>query len=230
MGSGEYLPVMQDLEEKLLRDGVARGKKKTYIQLATAAGQEDEMSLTRWKELGRVQAERLGAECIYLPVHNREDALTTQYEEVIRSAGLIYFSGGDPHYLADTLKGTPVWSAIEEAWKSGTSLGGCSAGAMAFGGHIISIRRSHIADGLNLFPNFQVIPHYDKFLGWLPDRIAASVMSAKEGVFVLGIDENTALVRPGGEVEWQVWGERKVHLLKGRPVHSFVAGEGINFS
>jgi hypothetical protein len=73
----------------------------------------------------------------YLPVLTREDVHNPQWIADVKDAGLIYFSGGDPVHLADTFRDTPLWSAILSAWKSGASLAGCSAGAMAFGGKII---------------------------------------------------------------------------------------------
>jgi cyanophycinase len=229
VGSGEYLPVMLTLEGELLRAGFARGKKNSYVQLATAAGNEDEKSLNHWRDLGEAQARRLGAECIFVPVFNREDAFRAEYVELIANAGLIYFSGGDPHYLAETLRDTPLWKAVESEWISGSSLGGCSAGAMVFGSEIMSIRKSHTVPGLNLLPSYQVIPHYDRFLGWLPDRIASTIVGAKEGIYLLGIDEETALMRDGVNGEWHVWGERKVHVLKGMTPQSFAAEDRIQF-
>ena len=225
VGSGEYLPVMTELEGKLLQAGIARGKKNTFVQLPTAAGQESEKSLTRWRDLGADQGERLGTEVIYLPIYSRQDAFQQDLVELIADAGLIYFSGGDPHHMALTLKDTPVWGAIETAWRSGSSLGGCSAGAMAFGEEIISIRKSHAMPGLNILPKFQVIPHYDRFLGWIPDQIASHIISAKEGMYLFGIDDETALVRENENSPWRVWGERKVHVLSGLPTRSYIANE-----
>ena len=39
VGSGEYLPAMQELERSLIEDGIKNGKKPIYIQIPTAAGQ-----------------------------------------------------------------------------------------------------------------------------------------------------------------------------------------------
>jgi cyanophycinase len=105
-----------------------------------------------------------------------------------------------------------MWKAIVSAWKQGASLAGCSAGAMAFGGKIIGIRRSHISAGLNLLPDIEVIPHYDKFLGWLPDRVTAAVMRNDADTALLGIDENTALVLTD---KWRKYGPGTVHVLRG---------------
>jgi len=194
VGSGEYLPEAQLLEKELLRLGISRGKSNTYVQIPTAAGKEGDDRLDFWRQRGADQGARIGCEVKYLPVLSREDAHNAQWIEEIKSAGLIYFSGGDPVHLAEVFSDTPMWEAIVSAWREGASLAGCSAGAMAFCGKIIGIRRSHISPGLNLLPEIEVIPHYDKFLGWLPDRVTAAIMRKDAGTALVGIDENTALV------------------------------------
>ena len=212
VGSGEYLPQAQALESELLRLAISRGKSNTFIQIPTAAGKEGVDSLNFWKVRGADQGARIGCEVKYLPVLNREDAHNLQWIEDVKSAGLIYFSGGDPVHLADTFRDTPLWSAIISAWESGASLAGCSAGAMAFGGKIIGIRRSHISEGLNLLPDIEVIPHYDKFLGWLPDRVSAAIVRQDADATLIGIDENTALVLTDS---CRKYGPGKVHVLRG---------------
>ena len=212
VGSGEYLPIAQVLETELLRLGVSKGKSNTYIQIPTAAGKEGDERLDFWRKRGADQGARIGCEVKYLPVLTRDDAHNPQWIKEINSAGLIYFSGGDPVHLAEIFANTPLWEAIVSAWKQGASLAGCSAGAMAFGGKIIGIRRSHISAGLNLLPEIEVIPHYDKFLGWLPDRVTAAVMRNDADTALLGIDENTALVLTD---RWRKYGSGSVHVLRG---------------
>ena len=212
VGSGEYLPKSQALETELLRLGISRGKPNTYIQIPTAAGKESDDRLDFWRQRGAEQGARIGCEVKYLPVLTRDDAHNPQWIEEIKSAGLIYFSGGDPVHLADTFRDTPLWSAIVLAWKSGASLAGCSAGAMAFGGKIIGIRRSHVSEGLNLLPDIEVIPHYDKFLGWLPDRVTAAIVRQDADANLIGIDEDTALVLTDS---WRKHGSGQVHILRG---------------
>lgn len=212
VGSGEYLPEAQLLEAELLRFGISRGKADTYIQIPTAAGKEGADRLNFWRMRGAEQGARLGCEVKYLPVLKREDAFNEQWIEEIKKAGLIYFSGGDPVHLAEVFADTPMWQAIVQSWREGTSLAGCSAGAMAFGGKIIGIRRSHISAGLNLVPEIEVIPHYDKYLGWLPDRVTAAIVRKDADTALLGIDENTALVLTD---KWRKYGTGNVHILRG---------------
>ena len=78
VGSGEYLPEMQDLEEWLLTD-----KPPRYVQLATAASLEGEESLRRWHDLGARAAERLGVEQVIVDVRTRQDAENADYAEAM---------------------------------------------------------------------------------------------------------------------------------------------------
>jgi peptidase E len=237
VGSGEYLPVMQSLEQSLLNNSKSLGKNNTYIQIPTAAGQESLDRLDFWKELGRAQAERIGTQQVFLPIFTRADAMNQSFADQIKDAGLIYLSGGDPGYLATTLIDTPVWSAIETAWKSGSSLAGCSAGAMAMGKHVPNFFRpkEEGTDGFGLIGEIRTIPHYNKFFGWIPDAAARKLLTAPVGTNVIGIDESTALVTglnddPEVRFEnksWRVHGQGHVHLLRGEgaQAHKFAHGE-----
>ena len=212
VGSGEYSVPMQELETQLLHRAISRGKRNTFVQIPTASSHEGDASRAKWKRLGQEQSDRIGSECIYLPIHEREDAFNPTFVEAIQDAGLIYFSGGDPHRVAEIYRDSPVWEAIVQQWQSGTSLAGCSAGAMAFGGSIMGLRRSHHSAGLALLPDIEVIPHYDKMLGWLPDRVAAFIAQNISQSTLLGIDENTALVYTDA---WRKYGRGNVHVLRG---------------
>jgi cyanophycinase len=212
VGSGEYSVQMQELETQLLHLAVSQGKKNSFVQIPTASSHEGDSSRERWRRLGKEQSDRIGSECIYLPIHEREDAFNSEFIAQIKDAGLIYFSGGDPHRVAEIFSESPLWDEILNQWKSGTSLAGCSAGAMAFGGTIMGLRRSQLSNGLNLLPKIEVIPHYDKMLGWLPDRVAAFIIRAESDSTLIGIDENTALVLTDS---WKRFGRGKVHVLRG---------------
>ena len=69
VGSGEYLPVMEDVERGLLRDRPPR-----MVQLATAAAPEGSASLRYWHDLGADAAKRLDVEQVIVPVTNRATA------------------------------------------------------------------------------------------------------------------------------------------------------------
>jgi len=236
VGSGEYMPGMQQLEGELLRSGIERGKSNRYVQLPLAAGRESIDRLRYWQELGAAAAERLDTEEVFLPIYSRADAMREDLAAQIEGAGLIYISGGDPSYLATSLINTPVWEAIERNWRSGSSLAGCSAGAMALGADIPNFRKqSEVGTpGLNILPTIRTIPHYNKFFGWIPDGAAKLMVRAPEGVSVIGVDEMTAAVAgldPQTSYEtrtFAVHGVGGVHILRGQATHKYEHGELVN--
>ena len=232
VGSGEYLPAMAIFEKSLLDDGIKNGKRAIYVQIPTAAGQESDDRLEYWKQLGKTQADRLGVDSIFLPIFTREDAHNPEYATLIHNSALIYMSGGDPHYLAETLMGTALWSAIQENWRTGTSLAGCSAGAMVLSSHIPNFRLLKKAPtaGLNLLPEIRVIPHFNKFFRWIPESAAKVLLHVPDDSILIGVDELTAIVKRSGDNHWVVVGEAKVHVLKGMPDQQLVDGEVITFT
>ena len=232
VGSGEYLPPMANFEKSLLNDGIKNGKRPIYIQIPTAAGKETPDRLEYWKQLGKAQADRLDVDSIFLPIFTREDANNPEYVTLMRDSALMYMSGGDPHYLAETLMDTPLWEAILENWSTGASLAGCSAGAMVLSSQIPNFRLLKKAPtaGLNLLPEIRVIPHFNKFFKWIPESAAKVLLHVPDNSILIGVDELTAIVRRGGQDHWVVVGEAKVHVLKGMPDQQLTDGQQIYFS
>jgi cyanophycinase-like exopeptidase len=210
---------MLDIEAELLA-----GRPPRYVQLPTAAGREGPARLSYWVELGRAQAERLGVEPVPLVVTNRDHAADPAVVAQVAGAGLIYLSGGDPGFLADTLRDTPLWTAIVAAWHDGAALAGCSAGAMAFATRVPSLRMpgAEPRPGLGLLPHLQVLPHFDRMLGWVPDLLTRPFLRPPTGVHLLGVDEDTALV--GGPEEFTVRGRQSAWLLGDGPRREYPPG------
>ena len=226
VGSGEYLPQMREFEQSLINDGLANNKKPIYIQIPTAAARESENRINYWRSLGEVAAKSLGVTQSFLPIFTRDDANNLELLKDVDDAALIYLSGGDPHYLAQTLRDTLLWDLILKNWQTGGSLAGCSAGAMAFSGYVPHFRlsRSQPTQGFGLLNEVRVIPHFDKFFKWIPDSAAKHLLDLPGDSTLIGIDEDTSVVKRANQ-DWQVWGKGKLHLLKGQRPGQFGAGE-----
>ena len=219
VGSGEYLPEMADLEGSLIAGRPAR-----YVQLATAAVQDGPSVVDHWHQLGITQAERLGVEPVIVPVNDHDDANNPDFAALIHGAGLIYLSGGDPNYLAETLRDSLVWSTIEATWREGAALAGCSAGAMARGAWIPSLRhpKKGSTAGLGLLQHLGVVPHFDAFAARVPDLLTRFVLPDESTMTIVGVDEKTALV--GGPTEWTVQGHQSVWRLTSKGREEFALG------
>ena len=217
VGSGEYISTMLPLEKQLVTAGLEAECSPKYVQLATAAGLEGFESLAYWKNLGEQQAQRIGIAPVFVEIFNREDAFRSELVSQISNAALIYLSGGNPNYLAQTLIGTQALAAIVASWHDGSSLAGCSAGAMALAGEIANPFKltAKAESGFNIVPNLKVLPHFDRYFGWIPTPAAKLLSKSKSGALAVGIDENTALVSTGDFNFWQVQGLGAVQLLNG---------------
>jgi cyanophycinase-like exopeptidase len=200
---------MTDIEASLIAGRPAR-----YVQLATAAVPDGPEVVAHWHELGRLQAQRIGVEQVVIAVNDRSDAMKPELASMIEGAGLIYMSGGNPGYLADALRDTPVWDAMVAAWQNGAALAGCSAGAMAMTSWVPSLRhpKKGGTPGLGLLSHLKVIPHFDMFTKRMPDVAARFLLPFDEDATVLGIDEDTAIV--GGPEDWTVHGLQSAWILR----------------
>lgn len=227
LGSGEYLPVMNDVDRHLLGSVVHNGRAPEVVCLPTAAGEEGDESVNRWLRMGQEHFEALGAKVHPLPIIDRPSADDPQYERIIEGADLVYFSGGNPMYLYETMNGSRAWAAAQRAWDRGSVYAGCSAGAMILARRLPNFRRlgTGTVAGFGAVSADYVMPHFDhagpfKYLVGLLRR------GMKDGEYMLGIDEDTALVGSTGG-EWKVMGAGTVHLITRRGEQVFSAGETV---
>jgi cyanophycinase len=231
VGSGEYLPVMNEIDRHLLASVNVNGRAPCVVCLPTAAGQEGDESVNRWLHMGEEHFQALGADVTPARIIDRESADDLRWEPALENADLIYFSGGNPMYLYETMQGSRAWDAAQKAWERGAVYAGCSAGAMILAQRVPNFR----AAGLTSMPAFQVIPatfvipHFDRMRGLWSAFLFGVRRQLKDGQFILGVDENTALV---GKLNgnWQVMGQGKVHIITRDSQQDFNAGEEVIFS
>lgn len=227
VGAGEYLPVMDEVDRHLLASVNRDGRTPQVVCLPTAAGQEGDESVGRWLKMGMEHFSALGAQVHALPIIDRSSADDPQFELIILSADLIYFSGGNPLYLHETMNGSRAWAAAQAAWARGAVYAGCSAGAMILARRLPNFRQLGLGtvNGFGIIPADYVMPHFNH-AGPFKVLVNALRKGMKDSEYMLGIDENTALVgKLGGS--WQVMGESKVHLLKRKDTRIFTAGETV---
>jgi cyanophycinase len=184
------------------------------VFLPTAAAPEGDERIEYWVKLGLDHYERMGVDAEPLLVLERADADRAELAERVTGAGLVYLSGGNPSYLVATLRDTAVWQAIYDAWRSGAALAGCSAGAIALSA---VVRERFAADAplrraLGVVPQLAVLPHFDRLRRFRPELVDALSRGIGEGVTLIGIDEDTALV--GGAARWTGMGRQQVWLFR----------------
>ncbi|MFT3893523.1 MAG: Type 1 glutamine amidotransferase-like domain-containing protein [Anaerolineales bacterium] len=226
VGSGEYLPVMEDTDRYLLGSLNVNGRKPRVVCLPTAAGQEGDESVNRWSRMGIEHFQKLGADVTAVKIINKETANDMQYESVLENADFIYFSGGNPQYLHDTMQDTCAWKAMQRAWTRGAIYAGCSAGAMILAKRIPSFRLFNTVEGFGVVPAQYVFPHFDAVPVMFKPLISALTSKLKKDERMIGVDEDTALVgKLGGE--WKVMGKSQVHLFTPKGKTTYDSGQTI---
>lgn len=221
-GSGEFTTSMDDVDAELLARLPPRAK---VAIVPTAAGLED--TPAQWAALGAEHFRSLGAEPVAMMVLDRDDANDARWRDAVSAADWIYFSGGDPGHLVETMAGSSFWSAVIARYRDGAILAGSSAGAMAFG-ETTFVPTDRGPDGLprsvrtrralGLLPGVIVAPHFDA----IPDSVFSNWADlVPVDHRLLGIDEDTALI--DGPAGWTVRGRGRVHVIRSlvdRDVHS----------
>ncbi|MBK9942171.1 MAG: Type 1 glutamine amidotransferase-like domain-containing protein [Kouleothrix sp.] len=217
VGSGEYLPHMREVDRALL-DTLGAGALRVAL-LPTASGLELGMP-ERWNTMGAEHFRQLGAEVTPVHLVGSPDARDPQVVAALQGADMYYFSGGNPEYVIETLRDTPAWQAIYAGYLAGAVLAGCSAGAMMLGGYTLSVRSVMRGDAprwvpaLGVLPRLAVMPHFDRVADFAGQAMfRAIVASAPADLTLIGVDEDTALVRSGGSAAWQVLGRQSVSVF-----------------
>ena len=217
LGSGEYTAAMDTTDRRLLAAlGVARPK---VALIPAASGLEPGMP-ERWNRMGVEHFTALGAEPLPLSLVVRADAERTEILAQLRQADLFYFSGGNPEHLVETLRDTSAWAIIAERRAGGAGIAGCSAGAMMMSAYTLRVRAIVAGQpprwivALGVAPQIAVMPHFDRMSGFVGAEVFRMLMeSAPEGVRLVGIDEDTALITLGPDAPWEVSGRQSVVLM-----------------
>lgn len=151
----------------------------------------------------------LGATVSACMVLARPEAEDGSNAEAVAAARFIYLSGGSPLHLRSVLKDTKVWDALVHAWQAGAVVAGSSAGAMVLTDPMVDPRGGALTLGLGLIEQLAIIPHFDS---WSQDKVRRTIGLTPPGVPVVGIPEQTALIRDAAG-EWTMAGVGEVHVF-----------------
>jgi len=191
VGGNEFRRDCDPMDRALLE--LMGGAGTPVVILPTAATNENPYVAG---ENGMRHFRRLGAAPDKLLIEDEASANRHEVAAALEQFRIIYFTGGDPVYLLETLRGSLAWEAILSVHARGGLIVGSSAGAMALCGQMW--RFDGWTPGLNLVPSLAVLPHHATMSArWDARRMAASLPA---GVTLVGIDEATALLLPEGRV------------------------------
>ena len=167
---------------------------------------------------GSTHFQKIGARVIESMILNKKDAHDQSKLSKLNEADLIYFTGGNPQHLLETITGTPTEIMLREASKKGTVLAGSSAGAMVMGSQM---RFQRWTDALGICENLTILPHHENSAPKTVIRDCSVQLS--KGLNIVGIDVATGLFLSDGEAH--VIGTGIVTKYDSKKFHRFQSGE-----
>jgi len=207
-GSGEYTPAM-DIVDSFLLERVAG---RAVVLIATSCAMEGEDVMTKWEQMGVAHFRGLGVEAVPVRIKDRDDADIAENAERIAEAGLVWFSGGSPVYLAQAFHETLAFHALEVANRRGAAVAGASGGLGVLNAHIPG-NDTEGPTALGLAAPVRALAHFDRAEQRRPEFIERIVNSLQPGQMAIGVDEDTTVVWVDGE--WRVMGHKRAVLFKG---------------
>jgi cyanophycinase len=197
LGSGEFMPWAREVDTWCAQRATASSDR--VLILPTAAAPEGDETFERWAGMGAEHYAAIGLAPHVLPLKTRDDASRPEIVDAVADSRLIFFSGGNPGYLAQTLRDTPFWEEAVRRWREGMSLAGSSAGAMALCLHSLEPRPgdrvpTHWTEGLGPVERVGLAVHArNRPREWL------SKIASTAPVPLVALDDGVGVVLRSGE-------------------------------
>ena len=172
---------------------------------------------------GVTHFDSLGADADQLMVLDGSQANDAGFIQPVEDAGVIYFTGGSPDHLLESLKDSLLLEAILAAVARGAVLAGSSAGAMVMGSLMRRPSSGGWVEALGIVPGTTVLPHHENSN---PAEVSQQLREqAPAGITVLGIDARAGcLGRPGN---WRVVGSGNVTVYQGGDWQVYPSGAAL---
>ena len=229
LGSGEFQPWSEPVDRRLVEEADGDGR---VLILPTAAAPEGKDVFERWGSLGLAHFSRLEISAEVVELKTREDTDDPRLIERLDGASAVYFSGGNPAYLASTLADSDFLDALLKHVDRGMAYAGCSAGVACLNEVTFDSDTTDVDQifkpGLNLVPRTTFAPHWDIVDTWMPGAAEFLVSSSPEGFTFIGMDEDTAMVGDGSA--WEVLGKSGIHVLTDGAWTTYRDGERFDLS
>lgn len=224
LGAGEFEDWHTDIDRSLLD-----GRSGPVLVFATASAPEGDEVYHGWVDKGLKHYADAGIDAVSPSLRTTEDASDPAIVAQVDEAAMVFFSGGNPAYLARVLTGSPVWQRMRERIADGSlAYSGCSAGVACLSDPTFDSDTDDVArvwaPGLGYFPAILFAPHWDIVESWIPGAQAFITAATPAGGTLVAIDEQTALVGDGAQ--WSTHGAGGVYLHRdGAWVGEYRAGD-----
>lgn len=227
LGSDEFEPWTNDIDKELVAKSV--NPNGTVLIFPTASAPEGDEVFNSWGQKGVEHFKNLGFKAKTVNLKTAKDANKQEIISELKNASLIYFSGGNPAYVAQIFGGSRFCDELKKAVNRGVSYAGCSAGASMLGANtfdtnVNSLSPALFKNGLDFFKDVVICPHWDAVDDYLPG-LSSYVKDAFKHLTMLTIDEKTLIFGDGKNMT--VFGAGKVTTVNNLIVKSYSSGESL---
>ena len=163
----------------------------------------------------------LGGKSSRLMLLERDHAENPDFFAPVTTADVVYFTGGSPEHLLETVRDSQFFHALLAAVDRGAVLAGSSAGAMGMGAMMRRPKTGRWVEGLSVVPDVAVLPHHER-----RDQVETAKElqeTAPSGITYLGIDARTGCL--GNPGNWRVVGFGRVTVYQASDWQIFNAGD-----
>ncbi len=215
-GSGEFTDSVNEIDRYLIE----KYKLKTVAVIPTAAGKERDYH--KWIDMALSHFAKLNIEVVAVPIIDSQGSNDDELVGLLDQVDWIFFSGGSPKYLLDTLKGSKLWDKVIQRVNEGALLAGSSAGAMIMGNYLLESPFKAVFSSLpanwdkafklvdfTVFPHFNKLKKYNKVISKVIKKAPLEVRNSW-----IGIEENTALIMDSGGSRIKGVGTVDIHSQK----------------
>ena len=220
VGGEEFRQYCREMDREIMRASGGNPARVVVIPTAAVTGP------AKAANDGVTHFAALGGNAGQLMVLEREQAEDAALVQGVADADVIYFTGGNPSHLLDTLRDSRLLAAILQAVERGAVLAGSSAGAMVMGSLMRRPRAGEWVTGLGVASGTAVLAHHERSN---PSEVVQQLAGQiPADLTVLGIDAQTGcLGQPGN---WQVVGSGKLTVYREGGYQIYQAGETISYA
>ncbi len=219
VGGDEFRPGCEEMDREIMqasgKDPATAQVKVVVVPTAAVTGP------AKAGNDGATHFGALGGDASRLMLLERSQAEDPDFFAPATLANVVYFTGGSPDHLLETVRESPFWAALLASVEGGSVLAGSSAGAMVMGSMMRRPSAGGWVEALGLVPGIAVLPHHER--RGQAETSKELQQSAPSGLTFLGIDARTGCLGTPGN--WRVVGFGRVTVYQGSEWQVFNPGE-----
>jgi cyanophycinase len=225
LGAGEFEPWSFELEAALLAH--ARRGDGSVLIAPTASAPEGDVVFDSWAARGCAHYAGAGIPARVLGLKTRADADAPALVAELETPSMIFFSGGNPAYLAATLRGSAFWETLGRSLGEGLAYVGCSAGVACLNEITFDTDTTELDQmwkpGLGFARKAFFAPHWDTVEAWVPGARRFILDAVPDGHAFVGLEEETAMMGEGSS--WAVLGKGTIDVRMNGVAHTYRSGD-----